>query len=90
MLAFVYCGSRCDQICVIGFYFGDVLFFIQLVVFGQLGYLRVAPELMVEMYAVGALFAIMGIWRHKANIKRLLSGTENKFSFKKSGNLEKK
>ncbi len=65
-------------------------FFIQLIVFGQLGYLQVAPELMVEMYVVGALFAIMGIWRHKANIKRLLSGTENKFSFNKSGNLEKK
>ncbi len=64
-------------------------FFIQLVAFGQLGYLRVAPELMAEMYVVGALFALMGIWRHKANIKRLLSGTENKFSFNKSGNLEK-
>lgn len=65
-------------------------FFVQLIVFGQLGYLQIAPELMVEAYVVGALFALMGIWRHKANIMRLLSGTENKFSLKKSGNLEKK
>lgn len=65
-------------------------FFIQLVVFGQLGYLKVDANLMVEMYIVGALFAVMGIWRHKENIKRLLSGTENKFSFNKSGSLEKK
>ena len=43
-----------------------------------------------EAYMVGALFAVMGIWRHKANIGRLLTGTENKFSFSKSGNLEKK
>lgn len=65
-------------------------FFAQLVTFGELGYLRMDANLMVEAYIVGALFAVMGIWRHKANIKRLLTGTENKFSFSKSGNLEKK
>lgn len=65
-------------------------FFIQLVVFGQLGYLKADANLMVEMYIVGALFAVMGIWRHKENIKRLISGTENRFSFNKSGSLEKK
>lgn len=65
-------------------------FFAQLVAFGELGYLKIDANLMVEVYIVGALFAVMGIWRHKANIKRLLTGTENKFSFSKSGNLEKK
>lgn len=67
-----------------------ICFFVQLVVFGQLGYLRINSEFMTEMYIVGGFFAVMGIWRHKANIKRLLSGTENKFSFSKSGSLEKK
>lgn len=67
-----------------------VCFFVQLVVFGQLGYLRIDHEFMAEMYIVGGIFAVMGIWRHKANIKRLLNGTENKFSFSKSGSLEKK
>lgn len=67
-----------------------VCFFVQLVVFGQLGYLRISHDFMTEMYIVGAVFAVMGIWRHKANIKRLLDGTENKFSFSKSGSLEKK
>ncbi len=67
-----------------------VCFFVQLVAFGQLGYLRINQEFMTEAYIVGGIFAVMGIWRHKANIKRLLSGTENKFSFSKSGSLEKK
>ncbi len=65
-------------------------FFAQLVVFGEMGYLKIAPGLKMEAYMVGVLFAVMGIWRHKANIGRLLTGTENKFSFSKSGNLEKK
>lgn len=65
-------------------------FFVQLAVFGQLGYLNIDSNFMIEMYLVGAVFAVMGIWRHKANIKRLLNGTENKFSFSKTGNLEKK
>lgn len=67
-----------------------VCFFAQLVAFGELGYLKIDADLMVETYLIGALFAVMGIWRHKENIKRLLSGTENKFSFNKSGNIEKK
>ncbi len=67
-----------------------ICFFVQLVVFGELGYLEIASVFKIEAYIVGALFAVMGIWRHKTNIKRLLTGTENKFSFSKSGNLEKK
>lgn len=67
-----------------------ICFLAQLAVFGQLGYLNIASGLMTEMYVVGAMFACMGIWRHKENIKRLVHGTENKFTFSKSGNLEKK
>lgn len=67
-----------------------ICFFVQLVIFGQLGFLKIDSNLMMEVYIVGALFAIMGIWRHKQNIKRLMSGTENKFSFNKSGTLGQK
>lgn len=61
-----------------------VSFFIQLVIFGQSGWLWVHPELLPEMYAVGALFSLLALWRHKENIKRLLKGTENKISFHKA------
>ena len=37
-----------------------------------------------EFYIVSACFTAMALWRHKANIKRLLTGTENKFGMKKN------
>ena len=58
-------------------------YFAELVAFGQLGHLDVKPQLLPETYVVGALFSLMGIWRHRENIKRLLSGTENKMNFGK-------
>ena len=36
------------------------------------------------IYIVSACFTAMALWRHKANIKRLLTGTENKFGMKKN------
>lgn len=65
-------------------------YFAELVAFGQLGHLDVKPQLLPETYVAGALFSLMGIWRHRENIKRLLSGTENKFSMGKSSKTEKK
>ena len=68
--------------------FGSILvvisYFIQLIVFGQMGYVSVAPDLMLEVYIIGGLFSILALWRHKENIKRLLKGTENKLSFHKT------
>lgn len=57
-----------------------ICFWVQLVLFGQLGHLNVNSNLILEIYIVGALFSVMGIWRHRENIKRLLAGKENKFS----------
>ncbi|MEY8390197.1 glycerol-3-phosphate 1-O-acyltransferase [Lachnospiraceae bacterium] len=65
-------------------------FWIQLLIFGQLGHLGVNPGLLLETYVVGALFSIMGIWRHRENIKRLIAGEENKFSMGKSSKTDKK
>lgn len=55
----------------------------QVLLFGQIGYLGVASEYLLEFYVVSACFTAMGLWRHRANIKRLLTGTENKFGVKK-------
>ena len=57
------------------------IYLISVIVYGQHGgfhmenvaYLR-------EMYGIAAFLMILAFWRHRANIKRLLSGTENKIS----------
>ncbi len=61
-----------------------ISFFIQLIIYGQLGYLGVSSNLLPEVYAIGGLFSILALWRHRANIKRLLTGTENKLSLHKT------
>lgn len=59
-----------------------VSYLIQVIVFGQLGYLNVDAAYLPEFYIVSACFTAMALWRHRANIKRLLTGTENKFGMK--------
>jgi glycerol-3-phosphate acyltransferase PlsY len=58
-------------------------YLIQVIVFGQLGYLHLEGFLLGEFYVVSACFTVMALWRHRANIGRLLNGTENKFGMKK-------
>ncbi|MGN0158063.1 MAG: glycerol-3-phosphate 1-O-acyltransferase PlsY [Brotaphodocola sp.] len=41
------------------------------------------PAYRIEFVIMTALISGMGIWRHHSNIKRLLSGTENKIGVKK-------
>lgn len=60
-----------------------IAFFVELVVFGSQGSYRVAQGNFMEFAALGAILMVMAIWRHRANIKRLLSGTENKLGAKK-------
>ena len=54
-----------------------------IIVFGQLGLYHMAQEPLVELYALAAFLAGMAIYRHRANIVRLLSGTENRIFEKK-------
>lgn len=64
----------------------SLLFACLLIVNGQLGGFGDIPTpYLVEIYALGAALMALAWWRHKANIQRLLSGTENKF-----GNPSKK
>lgn len=63
-------------------------FFIQMVIYGQLGFYRVDTALLPEMYIVGGVFTLLALWRHRENIKRLLQGTENKFTMSKNSGKE--
>lgn len=58
-------------------------YLIQVIIFGQLGYLHLAGGALVEFYIVSACFTGMALWKHKENIKRLVNGTENKLGEKK-------
>ncbi|MCD2491129.1 glycerol-3-phosphate 1-O-acyltransferase PlsY [Lacrimispora sp. NSJ-141] len=51
--------------------------------FGLFGLLPLTGAYLTESYIVVLVFAALAYWRHRANIKRLLHGTENKFGSKK-------
>ena len=54
-----------------------------LIIFGQMNLYGMEQAALIEMYALGVFLAAMAIWRHRANIVRLLNGTENKIFSKK-------
>lgn len=56
---------------------------INLIVLGQRGYYGMSQGHLIEFYAVCALLSAMAIYRHRANIVRLMHGTENKIFQKK-------
>lgn len=55
-----------------------------LVVLGQNGYYGMSQGHRMEFYAISVLLACMAIYRHRANIVRLLHGTESRIFQKKS------
>lgn len=59
------------------------IFLIMWLILGQCGFLPLTGNYLLESYLVVLLFAALAYWRHRANIKRLLNGTENKFGSKK-------
>ena len=58
-------------------------YLIQVIIFGQNGWLGLSGSYLPEFYIVSACFTIMGLWRHRANIVRLVQGKENKIGLKK-------
>lgn len=56
----------------------SIVFCAELILFGRGGSYIVVPALLPEFYALSAFLMCLAIWRHRANIKRLLSGTESK------------
>ena len=84
-------------ICAIGF-FGFVVptgfmslgslailttFFIQVIVFGQLGWLHIGAQFLPEVYVIAFILCALAYYTHRENIKRLAAGKENKFVPKK-------
>ena len=64
----------------------SVMFLVGLIIKGQMGLFGMSHAYLLEMYGIGVLFVISAFVRHRANIGRLLNGTENKTSFgKKEG-----
>ena len=62
-----------------------VLFVIQVVIHGQRGGFGLTIGERYEFYAIAVLLAALAFWRHRANIKRLVNGTENKTDLRKIG-----
>ncbi|MDO5382880.1 MAG: glycerol-3-phosphate 1-O-acyltransferase PlsY [Eubacteriales bacterium] len=59
-------------------------FFIEFVIWGQIGFLPIPQDQLIESYVVVFLFAALGFIRHSGNISRLIKGTERKIGEKKN------
>lgn len=57
-----------------------LIFAIQVIIYGTMDVFGMALPLQIEMDILAVLIMALAWYRHKANIQRLLSGTENKFS----------
>lgn len=60
-----------------------IVFLIEVIVYGMMGKFGLAQPHLYEMYAIVAILVISAFYKHKANIHRLMHGTENKISLKK-------
>lgn len=69
---------------------GSLLVYIGIVtetiILGQLGLFGMSQPLLFELYALVIALAALAFYKHRANIKRLLSHTENKTYLKKKKN----
>ena len=61
-----------------------IIYLVEVVVYGQMGGFVVATNYLCEMYAIAAFLMLSAFFKHRANIQRLLSGTENKLSVGKN------
>lgn len=60
-----------------------VLFVVEVVIYGQMGGFHLTGAELMEFYGIAIFLALMACWRHRANVKRLLTGTENKIDLLK-------
>ena len=70
----------------LGSVLGLISLFLQVLVFGKLGMFAVPEDQLMEVYIVFGIIALIGLVKHRSNIKRLLNGTENKIGSKKKEN----
>lgn len=64
-------------------------FFVELVILGQTGILGMSQPLLIELYVIAGILTVMAYWKHRENIKRLLSGTERKTYLTHKSEVEK-
>lgn len=62
----------------------SLLFLAGMVIFGGRGDFHLGAEYLNEFYGVAAVISGLAFWKHRANIGRLLHGSENKISLKAS------
>lgn len=60
-------------------------FMIQTIIMGQMDVFQMPAGHRAEMYVIAAFLTVMAYWKHRENIRRLVSGTERKtYLFKKN------
>ena len=59
------------------------VFLIEMILMGQTGWFDMREAYCYELYVILGLMTALAWYRHKANLKRLAAGTENKFGSKK-------
>lgn len=57
-------------------------FFIELIVMGQMGTFNLQTPYLIELYIIAAILTAMALFRHRANIGRLIHGNERKLGEK--------
>ena len=58
-----------------------ILFFVGTILYGQAGAFGLQHMELYEIYVLAGILSLLAIIRHRANIKRLIAGTENKIGF---------
>lgn len=61
-----------------------IAYLIEIIYLGQSGMLGMEAGYLYETYVIAAFLMILAFYKHRANISRLLNGTENKLSIGKS------
>lgn len=61
-----------------------VIYLFEIIYMGQSGAYGMEPNFLYEMYGIAAFLMVLAFFKHKANIGRLLNGTENKISVGKN------
>ncbi len=63
-------------------------FFVSVLITTQLGFSKYDTPYKYETYIILAIITALAYFQHRANIKRIASGTESKFTFKKKPDVE--
>ena len=61
-----------------------ILYLLEIIYLGQTGAFGMEGAYLHEMYAIVAFLTVLAFYKHRANIQRLLNGTENKLSVGKN------